>query len=170
MTLRFLLFVLPIMALGLHSCGSKKEAKTSKDIGPQVMQLLNEMGDITKPEFSKFFITSEELKELAESDVIDITEQQQIVMKTITKESMKDRYNFMFRRLKSKGRRVGVNWERAKFVSFKHETVDQGGIKICNGVLKFKYSNREFVVETSSVFDGDIYLLTSVEGLRQVTD
>ncbi|GAB5416099.1 MAG: hypothetical protein Crog4KO_13160 [Crocinitomicaceae bacterium] len=151
----------------LNSCseGSVNSAKQPNDIGVQVMDLLNVMGDITKPEFSEYFISAKELKEIAENKDLGIEEEQQRIMSTTTREAMKIRYNFMFKRLKRSGKRIGLNWEKAEFVDFNFEIKSQGGAKFCYGELQFKYRNEVFSVNTTSVFDGEKYILSSVDQL-----
>ncbi len=149
----------------LNSCSKKSvnSANQPKDIGIQVMDLLNVMGEITKPEFPKYFISAEELKDIASNKDLGIEKKQSRIMSTTTREAMKVRYNFMFKRLKRSGKRMGLNWEKAEFVDFNYEIKEQGGAKFCYGVLQFKYRSDIFSVSTTSIFDGEKYILSSVD-------
>ena len=168
--MRLLLFMLLILGLGFNSCSSKHEARTPKEIGPQSMELLNKMGEITKPEFSEFFISYQEMRDIADNESLNVDEKQKTIIKMTKKESLKVHYDIMFRRLKRTGGRIGVNWQKAKFVSFDFDIKDQGGLKFCHGHLEFKCMSRNYSVETTSVYDGDNYLLTSLDRLRDVNE
>ena len=74
--MRLLLFMLLILGLGFNSCSSKHEARTPKEIGPQSMELLNKMGEITKPEFSEFFISYQEMRDIADNESLNVDEKQ----------------------------------------------------------------------------------------------
>mmetsp|Transcript_24876 Transcript_24876/g.28757 ORF Transcript_24876/g.28757 Transcript_24876/m.28757 type:complete len:167 (+) Transcript_24876:519-1019(+) len=162
------LFFFLLAALILVGCKSKEKVSERKDIGPQVMDILEEMKDITRPEFAERFISWNTLQEIAGDKKLVTDEEQRRSMRRATKKEMKVRYNFMHMRLKSKGKRYGINWGDIKFVDFTHEIEKRGGAKFCYGLLTFKFRSSKYSVRTSSVYDGSDYVLASVTDLREM--
>lgn len=161
------LFFFLLTAAVLVSCKSKEKVATPDDIGLQVMGILEDMNNLSRAEFRDFFVSASTLHEIADDKKLVIDEEQRRSLSNTTRKEMKVRYNFMYRRLKSAGKRRGINWERIKFHSFSHKTEKLGGVKFCYGVLEFKYNGRHFSLETTSVYDGSDYLLVGIHNLRK---
>jgi len=162
------LFFFLLTAVTLGGCKSKEKVSEPKDIGPQVMDILEEMNDLTRPEFPERFITYNALQEIANNKKLVTDEEQRRSLRSATKKDMKTRYNIMHRRLKLSGKQYGINWEKIKFCSFTHKIEKRGGAKFCYGKLTFKFRSSKFSVQTSSIFDGSHYALTSISELREL--
>lgn len=162
------LFFFLLTAVTLAGCKSKEKVSEPKDIGPQVMDILEDMNDLTRAEFAERFITWSTLQDIANDKKLVTDEEQRRSLRRTTKKEMKVRYNFMHMRLKSRAKRYGINWDKIKFVSFDHEIEERGGAKFCYGELTFKYRSKKFHVRTSSVYDGSDYVLASITDLSGV--
>ncbi|PWL27697.1 MAG: hypothetical protein DCO96_10350 [Fluviicola sp. XM-24bin1] len=162
------LFCFLALVILVVACDAKGEVSEPEDIGPQVMQILEGLNDISEPEFSEHFITHKQLHEIADNKQLVKDDEQRRSMKSVTKTQVKVRYAFMFQRLQSAGKRYGIDWKDIKFVAFKHKEEEIKGVKFCYGELKFKHRSNSYVIETSSIFDGSSYKLTSIEGLKEL--
>lgn len=161
---------LSIISLLLYSCGADDRASTPKEIGPHVMVVLKDMAEITRPEFSKYFISAKELKEISKNkEVIKSVERRRIIGST-TEEAMKVRYTFMYKRLKSSGRSLGVKWAKIEFKKFEFSTREGDEDYFCDGVLFFTSNSRTFSLQTTSIHDGSEYILVSVDSLEEVVN
>jgi hypothetical protein len=153
----------------LTSCGGEKnKAPTPEEIGAQVLVLLEDMSEITRPEFTEYFISAKEIKGISKNKELVKDEDQRRILSTTTKESMKVRYTFMYKRLKQTGMNLGINWSKIFLKSFDYELEERRGSKFYNGVLVFAYKKRNFSIETSSIFDGNDYILVSVSNLSEL--
>lgn len=161
------LFFFLLTAAVLSGCSSKDKVSNPKDIGPQVMAILEEMNDVTHPEFAEYFISWNSLQEIAKNKKLVPDEGQRLSMRRTSKKELKMRYIFLHQRLKLAGKRLGINWKKIKFVSFNHKAEERGGAKFYVGEVKFKFRSTTFRVETVSIYDGSHYLLTNIGELRE---
>lgn len=162
------LYFFLLIIIGLAGCKSKEQVSTPEEIGLQVMEVLEKMTDITRPEFRQYFASANDLHSISKNKKLVKDEEQRRRLKKTTKRVLKVRYHFMHRRLKVLGKRHGINWNRVEFDSFTHKIEEFDGTKFCYGILKFKYKDRIFSVETTSIYDGTHYLLLGIQGLKPI--
>lgn len=163
------LVLFSLTAFLLTSCGGEKnKAASPEKIGAQVIVLLEDMSEITQPEFSKYFISAKELKDLSEDKELVKDKQQRRILSTTTQEAMKVRYTFMYKRLKQTGIGLGINWSKVSLKRFKYNLEERRGSKFYNGILFFTNNKRNFSIETTSIYDGNDYILLSVSDLKEM--
>ena len=108
-----LLSIVVLSSILMTSCGAKDRVSNPEDIGEQVIDLLEEMDDLTLAEFEAYFITVEDLHELANNeDLVSVERQQKALLKT-SEEYLKQRYKFMYDRLKKSGKKKKLKIGRA---------------------------------------------------------
>lgn len=170
MSVRLALFacLVPLAAIFvLSSCSSKDRVSKPDEIGEQVVNLLDEMDDLTMSEFSDYFMSAGDMRKMGENKDLKLDPEVRKALKNTTKNQVKLRHTFMFNRLKRKGRRLGIGWADIKLSDFNYETENPDDSYVLRGALVFRDGKRKFKVRTTSVFDGKNYYLVGLEGLME---
>lgn len=156
-----------LLVLFITSCGSDSSVSDPEDIGPQVMDLLEELDDMSKGDYSEYFMTLEEVRELGENEDVIKDEAGRNRLTKMTKDDRNKELDRSFSRLIETGSEYGIKWSEVEFVDFAYEVETQRGIKSCRGELTFKHGSKKYEVRTISIFDGSNYCLVEVGRPRE---
>jgi len=151
-----------LLTLFISSCGSDSSVSDPEDVGPQVMDLLEDLGDLSKEDFRDYFMTLEEVRELGENEDVIKDEDGRNRLTKMTKEDRDKELDRSFSRLIETGSELGIKWSEVEMDDFAYEVETKRGIKSCRGELTFKHGSDKFVVRTISIFDGSDYCLVEV--------
>lgn len=156
--------VLALAALFLTSCGSGVGVSDPEDVGPQVMDILEEMDDMELEDFDECFMSLEDIRELGENDEVITEQRSRNLLTKMTKDDRSKDIKRSFERLKEKGEDYKITWSDIELDDFVYELETEGGMKICGGELIFKSGNDKYKVRTTSIFDGSDYNLVEIRG------
>lgn len=154
----------------LTACGPSSRVSEPEDVSDQVMDILEDLDDMSKEDFKEHFLTLDEMKDLAEDEEV-ITESE--LRKAIKKRKESD-YNEDiekgFSRIIERGSELGIKWSEIEFVDFEYEVEKRGGMKACGGNVIFKSGGKKFSVRSMSVYDGSGYCLMQISSPRKYRD
>ena len=161
----YALFLLP--GLFLASCGSGTSVSDPEDIGPQVMEILEDLDDMSKEEFKEYFMSLEDIRELGEDEDLIKDEDGRNFLTKIEKDEYTEDLERGFTRVIENGSEQGIKWSEIEFDDFSYKIETRNGIKGCDGELTFKHGGDSYQVRTTSIWDGSGYNLLSIKGPRK---
>ncbi len=150
----------------LSSCKTQTEIDKPEKIGTQVFSIIKEMQTTTKDGYLGSFLQIEELRELVNNKEFKIDGEIKNEIRLLTREeyysSIKKEYNII------KGRAVGYGIEVAKitYLDFVYKTRQKGGLTVYEGILYFKYNDKIYQIESTSIDIGKKLGLTGIKDLR----
>lgn len=147
----------------LTACGGTS-VSTPEDIGPQVMDVLEGLGDMSKEDFKEHFMTLEEIRELGENEDLVMDEDGRNRLTKMEKSDRDEDLEKSFSRLIENGAELDIEWSEVEFEDFSYEVETDNGIKTCQGDLTFLDGKDKFRVSTISIYDGSGYNLVSLRG------
>lgn len=113
------------------------------------------------------FLHIEEVRELVHSKKLKITEEKKNVITSITK----DKYYSGIKKQHSKIKKdVIINeigLKKISYSDFVYETKNEGGLTLCLGILYFKYNNKTYQIESTSIYTGKKYGLIAITDLKR---
>ena len=157
-------FVAIIFALSACSTNNIKEPE---QIGKQVFEILKNISNSSKANYIDNFLSIEEIRELGKDEEVVKDEDTRNEMTSMLKEKWIGRIEKDYNRIKEKGGKSGINWNNIEYLDFVYELKDKDGLKICEGELYFKFNDKSFKIETSSIFNGKEYRLVEIEDLYE---
>lgn len=145
------------------SCGGAlKTVDNPEDIGHQVFAVLEDMDEMTKPQFRQHFLTIEDIHAMAKNKSLGMSKEMSDFFLAQDKEEYDKDLNDNFKKINKKGAKYGIDWMQIEYVSFTSEIRIKGKIKQCDGELKFKYRKAPYAVETRSLYDGTGWSLLKI--------
>jgi len=154
-----------IVSLSLMSCSSKSSVSEPKEIGAKTVEFLREMDGLILEDFSDYFMTVEEMHEMARNEHLDLDNELRQELKKTTESQLSLRQMFLFNRLKRRGRKLKINWKNIELSNFDFAKDDRNGGSFCSGNLIFSEGKRKFRIKTQSIYNGDAYYLIGLHGL-----
>lgn len=154
---------LGILLLLFISCGKERKSLIQPtEVGNKVFNLLKSMNKISSKEYEKLVITYEDIKDLANDSDAPLGDYLRNDLKSITPESHDKISSTDYQNIKSQGIKYGIDWDKIKFVSFKHDiqTIEKG--KILLGETYFNYDEKIYFVKSAAFFDGKGYVLIKI--------
>ncbi|XOV68744.1 MAG: hypothetical protein ACFHU9_06095 [Fluviicola sp.] len=154
----------------LTACGPSSRVSDPEDVGDQVMNILEDLDDMSKEDFKENFLSFEEMQELAEDkEVITDADMRKRIKKRKESDYNED-MDKRFSRIIENGSELGIKWSEIEFVDFEYEVEKRGGMKGCGGKVIFKSGGKKFQVNSTSIFDGSGYCLMTLSGPRKYRD
>lgn len=153
-----------VSGLFLTSCGSGTSVSDPEDIGPQVMDILEDLDGMSKEDFKEYFMSLEDIRELGEDEDIIKDEDGRNRLTKMTKSDRDEDLDKTFTRLIENGSELEIKWGDVEFDDFSYEVDSNKGLKICSGELTFKEGSDRFKVRTTSIWDGSGYNLIQLRG------
>lgn len=156
--------LLVLSVLVLTACGPSSRVSDPEDVADQVMDILEDMGDMSKEDFREEFLTFDELQDLAEDE--------EAITKSLARKRLKERkesdfnedLDKSFSRLIERGAEYDIEWDDIEFVDFEYKVDKNDGIKACGGRVIFKSGNKKYTASSVSIWDGSGYCLLSLSG------
>lgn len=157
------LLIAIIFSLSACSTGSIKEPE---QIGKQVFEILRNLSIKSKADYVGNFLSIEEIRELGKNETIVTEEKTRNEMTSMLKEDWVGRIEGYYKYIKEKGGKYGINWQEIEYLNFVYEIETDYGIKGCRGSLYFKYKDKPYEIEVSSIFNGTEYKLEKISSLE----
>lgn len=154
----------------LTACGPSSRVSEPEDVSDQVMDILEDLDDMSKEDFRDAFMTYDEMQYLAEdTDVITDKDARKRLKKMKESELKKD-MDKGFARILEKGSELKIKWADIEFVDFEYEVEKRRGMKACGGMVTFKSGKKKYNMRSVSIYDGSGYCLVSLGGPYEVRD
>lgn len=145
---------------------SEKKIETPEDIGNQVLDILHDLDELSESEYLTHFITADQLHSIARDTNLVKQQAGKIALLSVTQESMKTRNIGDFKMLKQVGKTLKIDWKNIRSLRFEFQTDRfNKGARFCFGTLTFEHKGKKYSVSTTSIFNGEEYLLTSISNL-----
>lgn len=148
--------VLAMLTFCMNSC-MQKEITTPEELGRQVFYMLTNISDDTKEDFSKSYVSLEELHILAKSDSVPLHPWIISVkfFPSITDEQWLSEIDEDYNEIKKVGIKNNFEWNNIKYVDFIYEKANRQNFNCYSGTLYFKYKNQTYSVHCECyVIDG----------------
>ena len=158
--------VLIATMIALTSC-STGSINEPEQIGKQVFEILKNISTNSKESYISKFISIEEIRALGKNEEVVKDEGTRNQMTSMLKEKWISGIERGYNRIKEKAGKSGVNWKNIEYLDFVYELKDKNGMKVCEGELYFKFNEKSFKIETSSLWNGKEYKLIDVEDLYE---
>ena len=154
----------------LTACGPSSRVSEPEDVSDQVMDILEDLDDMSKEDFRDAFMTYDEMQDLAEdTDVITDKDARKRLKKMKESELKKD-MDKGFARILEKGSELKIKWADIEFVDFEYEVEKRRGMKACGGKVTFKSGKKKYNMRSVSIYDGSGYCLVSLGGPYEARD
>lgn len=158
--------IMLIIAVNLISCDSTKKATEPEDIGMYAFELLKTLSQTTKSDYVNSFLTIEEIRELGKNEVVVTDPNTRNELTSMPKEEWVEDIEDDYNELKQDGGENGIKWAEIEYLDFVYEMDNEGGIKVCEGELFFKYKEDSYSVDLAAIFDGTEYKLVELDYLE----
>lgn len=156
--------LLLISGVFLVACGSDVRVSDPEDIGEQVMDILEDMDDMSKEDFREEFMTVEDIRELGQDEDLIKDEKGRNRLTKITKSDRDKDLDKSFTKIVERGTEYGIKWSDIEFEDFAYEVETKRGVKMCEGKLTFKHNNASYELKSISIYDGSGYCLVQLRG------
>jgi hypothetical protein len=154
--------VLIATMIALTSC-STGSINEPEQIGKQVFEILKNISTDSKESYISKYISIEEIRALGKNEEVVKDEGKRNFMTSMLKEKWISSIERDYNRIKENS---GINWKNIEYLDFVYELKDKEGMKVCEGELYFKFNEKSFKIETSSLWNGKEYKLVEVEHLN----
>ncbi len=159
------LIVIALMAvvIGLSSC--TKRVKDPDKIGLQVFEILKNFDSLGRMEYGKNFITFEEFHAIGSNKSLKIEEEVRNNISSLTKEDWKEKEDEVsenYREIFELGDDNDITWSNIEYMDFSYNLRNEP-LKTVEGLLIFWHRTEEYKIETTSVWNGNEYLLVDIE-------
>jgi hypothetical protein len=145
------------------SCGGElKTVDKPEDIGPQVFAILEDLDEMTKPQYRQHFLTIEDIHAMAKNESLGMSKEMSDFFLAQDKEEYDKDLNDDFKKINKKGSKHGIDWTQIEYINFTSEIRTKGKVKQCDGEMKFKYRKNPYVIETRSLYDGKGWSLLKI--------
>ncbi|SES83469.1 hypothetical protein SAMN05444285_102221 [Draconibacterium orientale] len=158
--------IMLIIAVNLISCDSIKKATEPEDIGMYAFELLKTLSQTTKSDYVNSFLTIEEIRVLGKNEVVVTDSDTRNELTSMPKEEWVEDIEDDYNELKQDGGENGIKWAEIEYLDFVYEMDNEGGIKVCEGELFFKYKEDSYSVDLAAIFDGTEYKLVELDYLE----
>ena len=154
----------------LTACGPSSRVSEPEDVADQVMDILEDLDDMSKEDFKEHFLSLEEFKEMAEDKEIITDADLRKAIKKRKESEYNEGIEKGFSRIIEKGSELKIKWDEIEFVDFEYEVEKRGGMKGCGGRVIFKSGGKKYSVRSMSIYDGSGYCLMQISSPRKYRD
>jgi len=150
--------------LFFSSCNNN-DITEPEQIGKQVFKILKNLSVNSKAEYERNFLSIEKLVELKKNEHI-VTEE-----KSNNKKNSKlkvERFNVIesnYNNIKERAAIYGINWKDIEYLDFVYNVEKDNGLTKCRGKIFFKYDDKSFKIEVTSIYTGNEYKLVEIKNL-----
>jgi|SRR5690554_3669825 len=158
--------VLLIAILFAFSACSTNSTREPEQIGKQVFEILKNISSNSKDNYISNFLSIEEIRELGKNEEVVKDADIRNEMTSMLKEEWISEIEKDYNSIKEKGGKSGINWNEIQYLDFVYELTEDG-MKVCEGELYFKFNDKSFKIEITSIFNGTEYRLIGIEDLYE---
>ncbi|MCR9173435.1 MAG: hypothetical protein NXI10_13120 [bacterium] len=156
--------------LVLTACGPSSRVSDPEDIADQVMDIIEDMDDMSKEDFRDEFMTFDEFQDLAEDEEVVTEKEARKRIKEMKESDRNEDLDKDFARIVERGSKHKIKWDEIEFVDFEYEVEKDRGMKACGGKVIFKSGSKKYSMSTVSIYDGSGYCLVSLRGPYESRD
>ncbi|MEM6685323.1 MAG: hypothetical protein AAF617_05950 [Bacteroidota bacterium] len=160
------IFIVFTIFVGFISCTSKPNPEAL--IGKHTFSLLQKMNDLSQEEFNSYFLSLNELRELAKDTTIQETFRNAVT--NVTQEVHSRRLQQSYTMIKESGKRFQIDWTAITFREYPYTIRDASGIAFQDGFVAFDHNEKKFVTKIVSItFKGQqrLFNLSNIEPVRK---
>lgn len=158
-----LLVIIVSMLVGVSSCKSGGVNKP-EEIGHHVFNILKELDGKGKEVFAKNFMTIEEVRDLGRNTKVVPELLLRNELTSLEKDEWVDNISNSERVIRKMAIDNEINWKKIEYSDFiykiKHE---ESAAMYVEGVLTFVHDDKEYKLDTHSMWNGKEYLLVKIE-------
>ncbi|WP_298514794.1 hypothetical protein [uncultured Kordia sp.] len=134
----------------------------------QTFRLLQQMDSLSPNEFNSYFISLDELREIAKDTSVSKTFRNAIT--NVSKEVHYKRLQQSYEMIKESGKRFEIDWKDITFREYPFVMRDEDGITFQDGFVAFDYKEKKFVTKIVSIKYKDkqrLFNLSNIEPVRK---
>ncbi len=161
------IFALTFVSIVYTSCTSS-EPKPEELAVKQTFALLQQMDSISQSEFNSYFISLDELREIAKDTSISKTFRNAVT--NVSKDIHGKRLQQSYDMIKESGKRFKIDWKGITFREYPFIMRDEDGITLQDGFVAFDYKEKKFVTKIVSIkFKNEqrLFNLSNIEPVRK---
>ena len=149
----------------LSSCSTNSE-KEPEQIGKQGFLMLKNISSSSKENYVANFLLIEEIRELGKNEEVIKDEDTRNELTSISKDKYFSKIEADYNSIKIEGLDYGINWNEIQYLDFIYNLKTEIGIMGCEGELYFKFNDKSFKIDITSIFNGKEYRLVEIEDLK----
>lgn len=157
----YIIFLI-VISVVYSACNSVATADGT--IEKHTFELLQKLDTISSADFSKYFISLEELREFVKDTTID--ENFRNAITKISKEKHQEGLLQAYEMMKESGERQQIDWKKITFKEYVYQLRSDSGVTFHDGIIAFNHDTKTYMAKIVSFpYNGEqrLFILSNFE-------
>ncbi|QFZ54313.1 hypothetical protein FEZ18_05685 [Oceanihabitans sp. IOP_32] len=162
-------YITPYLILMLVSCKTTVVTPVDKpeDIGKQLYSIVTKIPSSTQEEFLSHFLKLEELRTFVNNPEMKISQETKNKVTSWPKDEYYGDFIEKYDKIKERAASYEMDLSRITYDDFTYKINEVNGLKFCDGVLHFNYNEKDYKIESASIYTKNKYELFRIGRLTE---